>query len=225
MVARESRESQQKLFFEVCWHCTCEVLSSCKPRTIWIHAIEAGVGLELRAQLGGESQALLLACQLHQVGSLTHDSCTSRGHLEDLLFLCRPCDHIELFCLRMQTTVVSRGVMLSTDHATRPAHRSRSPVSTSLGPAASTTIPPRSSSVFDSRQDNGGTDVVDFVPTSTVLPRVRHRGLPYMSRATSPFARSAFSRFRSLFDWHWSVDRGRPRCFVPFVFPRPFHHG
>lgn len=199
--------------------------SSYRTRTIWIHAIEAGIGLELRAKLRGESKALLLACQLHQVGSLTHDSCTSRGHLKDLLLFGCPCDHIELLGLQIRTTLVSRGIRLSTERATRPANHSRTPIATSPGLASSTTIPPHSSRAFSSQHDNGSTDAGDCVRRNTVPLSVGNRGLPGMSWATFPFARNTSCRFRSVMLSHSSVDRGRSRCFVSFVSHRPFRHG
>jgi hypothetical protein len=68
-------------------------------RAIGVHPVEAGIGLELGAQLGGQSQALLLLGELDQVGTLPHDGSTTSGHLEDLLLLGVPGDHIELLNL------------------------------------------------------------------------------------------------------------------------------
>mmetsp|Transcript_780 Transcript_780/g.2775 ORF Transcript_780/g.2775 Transcript_780/m.2775 type:complete len:252 (+) Transcript_780:827-1582(+) len=65
------------------------------------HAVEAGIRLELVAELGGESEALLLAGELQEVGALAHDGGTAGGHLEDLLLLRLPGDHVELLNLSL----------------------------------------------------------------------------------------------------------------------------
>ena len=62
-------------------------------------AVELAVRLELVTELGQHAQALLLPCQLQQVWALSHDGCAAGGHLEDLLLLALPCDHVELLDL------------------------------------------------------------------------------------------------------------------------------
>ena len=74
--------------------------------TIWENSVDKSVNLELGTELGEESEALLLAGQLQQVWSLTHDGSSSGWHLKDLLLLGLPGDHVELLnlCLTKKTT-------------------------------------------------------------------------------------------------------------------------
>ena len=70
---------------------------------IWVKEsspVDGTVCLELGSQNSEESQALFLPCQLQQIGALVHDGSSSCRHLKNLLFLCLPCDHIELFLLQ-----------------------------------------------------------------------------------------------------------------------------
>lgn len=67
-----------------------------------VHPVEAWGELELVAQLRGQGKALLLPGQFQEVGALAHDSCSTCGHLKDLLLVALPGDHIELLNLHMQ---------------------------------------------------------------------------------------------------------------------------
>ena len=71
--------------------------------------VERGGDLELGTELGGEGEALLLLCELEQVGALSHDGSSSGGHLENLLLGCIPGDGIELLNLESQPAERERG--------------------------------------------------------------------------------------------------------------------
>ena len=63
-----------------------------------------GIGARQGKEVGGlssqECKALLLARQLQEVGARPHDGSAAGGHLENLLLLSFPCEHIELLLLQ-----------------------------------------------------------------------------------------------------------------------------
>jgi hypothetical protein len=69
--------------------------------SVWEDPVDAAVNLELSAELGQESKALLLSCKLQQVASLPHNSRSSSWHLEDLLLLGLPRNDVELLNLSL----------------------------------------------------------------------------------------------------------------------------
>ena len=69
--------------------------------TVGEHSIDEPINLKFSAELGQQGQALLLAGQLQQVWSLTHDGCTPGWHFEDLFLLGFPGDHVEFFHLSL----------------------------------------------------------------------------------------------------------------------------
>ena len=74
--------------------------------TIWEDSVDESVNLELVAKLSEEGKALFLAGQFQQVWSLTHNGSSTSWHLENLLLLRLPCDHVELLnlCLTKKAT-------------------------------------------------------------------------------------------------------------------------
>lgn len=78
--------------------------------TVGEHTVDGTVNLELSAELCEEGKALLLAGKLEQVGAGAHDGSTTSGHLEDLLLLALPSNHMELLNLSLaQQTACNNG--------------------------------------------------------------------------------------------------------------------
>lgn len=69
--------------------------------TVGEDTVDEAVNLELVAELCQQSQALLLAGKLEQVGTLAHDGSSTGGHLEDLFLLALPGDDVELLNLSL----------------------------------------------------------------------------------------------------------------------------